>query len=83
MFSQLLLRLPSSCPSSPDLSDPVPPPLEFFAFLDLYSLALGICVGLCLGPAVDLLFLLRHGWVRLVPVASSSGHPRLTPLSTC
>ncbi|CAE7876046.1 unc-22, partial [Symbiodinium necroappetens] len=55
VFSQLLLRLPSSCPSSPDLSDPVPPPLEFFAFLDLYSLALGICVGLCLGPAVDLL----------------------------
>ena len=55
------------CPFPPDLE--VPSSLfELPSSLDLPSLFAGVCLGLLLGPLLDLLFLLRHGWVRFVRV---------------
>ena len=55
------------CPLPSDLGDSSGFP-ELPAGLDLASVFLGLCIGLLLGPIVDLLFLLRHGWIRLVRV---------------
>ena len=54
------------CPS-PDLGSPSSPALELPFPVDWTSVLIGVCCGLCLGPILDLLFLLR-GWVRLVRV---------------
>ena len=63
-------ELHSSVPASPPW-EPCPvcpvPSLSFdLQALDLPSLALGILIGLCLGPCLDLLHLLRLWWVAFV-----------------
>ncbi|CAE7232958.1 unnamed protein product, partial [Symbiodinium sp. CCMP2592] len=57
---------PLSCPL-PDFGESSSA-FELPSSLDLPSLLLGLAFGLCFGPIVDLLFLVRHGWARLVRV---------------
>ena len=69
-----------SCPASADPSDSGPSSLEFPNSMDFYSQALGICAGLVgLGQVLDLLFLVRHGWFRLVR-AQARAAAQQTPL---
>ena len=51
-------QVSQSCPLSPLIEDPPQ--------VDLYSLGLGICIGILLGPLLDLLFLLRLAALRVV-----------------
>jgi hypothetical protein len=70
-FTALLLRLfsaavdPQSCPAS-DLICDCPHCLELpqllIQGLDIYSLLIGIVVGLPIGPVLDLLHLVRQSW---------------------
>jgi hypothetical protein len=45
------------CPTCPDLTE-----LLHWDQLDLPSLFLGICLGILLGPTLDLLHLVRQSW---------------------
>ena len=62
------------CPSAFDLSD------IQVGELDLVSLAFGVGIGLCIGPLLDFIYLLRQTWrcwirERLQVVAKQSGEP--------
>ena len=48
-----------SCPLCPDLADI---PIELPERLDLFSILVGLALGLAIGPLLDLLYLLRQTW---------------------
>ena len=62
LWSDRMPPLPGPSEICPVLEGLVPPPWAF----DLYSFALGICVGLAILPFLDFLILVRLAWGRLV-----------------
>lgn len=68
------LSFPSSDPICPSLAELLP--LATTWSPDWTSVALGIFIGICLGPALDLLLLVRVAWNRLVQQSLRGGAAR-------
>ena len=84
-LSALILRLVSELSSSAGapFECPICPELDFshlIGDLDPFSLLVGLCLGIAVGPTFDLLHLIRHTWrvwirSRLQQLARESGEP--------
>lgn len=62
---------PDACPSLTELL-----PVSTTWTLDWTSVLVGIFIGLCLGPALDLILLLRVAWSRLIQQSLRGGAAR-------
>ena len=64
VLSELLRSDPPlpECPSCPLCPDLVDIPIELPERLDLFSILVGLALGLAIGPLRDLLYLLRQTW---------------------
>ena len=83
-LSALILRLVSELSSAgPPLECPICPDIDLSTLvgdLDLFSVLVGLCLGIALGPTFDLLHLIRQSWrvwirSRLQQLAKESGEP--------
>ena len=64
VLSELLRSDPPlpECPSCPLCPDLAGIPIELPGRLDLFSILVGLALGLAIGPLLDLLYLLRQTW---------------------